>query len=347
MKKHIFTSDNCSGVHPEIVNYMCKATDEHDFAYGDDKYTRTAINLFKDHFGDDIDVHFVANGTAANTLAIKKLLKSHEALICSECAHLNENECGAIEAIVGSKVLPIKSSQGKIHCDNIKPKLNGLGNLYLAQPKLISLTQATEFGTVYSIDELSQIKEFAKKNQLFLYMDGARLANAAAHLNTSLKKICDGFDAVFFGSTKNGGMFGEALIFLNSKLSQDFRFIQKQNLQLIPKTKFIAAQYIALLKDNLWLKNALNSNRMAQILSNELALIPGVTILYPTEANLVFAQVNPGVVQLLLENTCLSVVDEKNGIIRLATSFDTNKNDILHFTSLIKQLMYSNMVRST
>ncbi len=339
MSNHIFTSDNCSGVHPEILSSISKVNYGYALSYGDDKYTKTAINLFKDNFGDDIDVYFVANGTAANALSIKTLLKSHEALICLEHAHLHENECGAIEAIVGSKILPIKSYIGKIRCTDIEPKLECLGSLYLAQPKLIALTKATEFGTVYSIDELNQIKEFAKRNQLLLYMDGARLANAAAYLKTSLKEICDGFDAIFFGNTKNGGLFGEALIFFNPKLSQNFRFIQKQNLQLLPKNRFIAAQFIALFENDLWLKNALNSNDMAQKLANELSLIPGIKIIYPTEVNLVFAQLQPEIIKYLLNKVSLSIVDEEIGIIRLATSFDTKINDINHFISLIKKSM--------
>ena len=339
MGSSIFMSDGCCRVHPNIIDALVQANNGYSLSYGYDDYTQIATQIFRDYFGKEVEVFFVANGTAANTLTIKSLIRSYDALICSEDAHLNKNEGGAIEAVVGSKLVTVKSYFGKIDCDDLQEKVKLIGDPYMPQPKLIVLSQATEFGTVYSLAELQIIKDIARKNKLFLYMDGARLANAAAYLDVSLKKICEEFDAVFFGNTKNGGMFGEAVIFFNIELAKQFKYMQKQNLQLIPKTRFIATQYIALFEDNLWLNNAMVSNLMAKTLARELSLINGISILYPVEANLVFVKIPPRIINRILQKFCLSVIDKEAGIVRFVTSFDTKEKEISLLKSFIEHLL--------
>ena len=275
------------------------------------------------------------------------MLKPHQAIFCSDVAHLHENEGGAIEAISGNKILPIESYFGKINISSIATAFNKLGCLYTAQPKLISISQATELGTVYSASELKEIKTFAKKHSLLLHIDGARLANAAVFLNMDLKEICDGVDIFSFGCTKNGGIFGDALIFSNNNLSEDFFFLQKQNLQLTPKTRYISAQYIAMFENDLWKTNAKNSNMMAIELSKKLSKIEEISILYPTEINMIFVKLPPYLIAPLLETNDFSIIDQQEGIIRLVTSFDTTETDINNFVLSLKKNLASYRINNT
>lgn len=335
-----FASDNYAGIHQDILKAINDANYGHQKAYGADEYTAKTIELFKKHFGDHIDVYFVLTGTAANVLGLQTLLKSYQAFICAESAHINVDECGAPEKYTGCKLLTVPTVDGKLTVEKIKAHLSSLGDQHKVQPKVISITQATEYGTVYTPNEIKQITEFAHQNNLYVHMDGARLSNAAASLNLSLKELTTntGIDLLSFGGTKNGMMLGEAVIFFNKEFSKDFKYIRKQGMQLASKMRFIAAQFIALLSNDLWLKNATHANNMAKLLADEITKIPQIKISRTVEANAVFAFVDPKIIQLLQERYNFYVWDENTSEVRWMTSFDTTEQDVLEFVKSIKEL---------
>ena len=339
MNKKSFASDNFAGIHPKILQAINDANQGHEKAYGYDAYTPKAVELFKQHFGDQSDIYFVCNGTAANVLGLSALLKPYEAIICADVAHINVDEAGASEKYIGSKLLTIKAADGKITVEDIKKQLVTIGNQHKVQPKVISITQSTEFGVIYTVAEIKAITEFAHANNLYVHMDGARLCNAAAALNVSLaaltKDVC--IDLLSFGGTKNGMMFGDAVIFFNKTLSQDFKYIRKQGLQLISKMRFISAQFIELLSDDLWLDNAKHANSMAQLLHDEMVKIPSIKISRAVQANAVFVYFDPKIIGVLQERYFFYVFDELTSEVRLMTSWDTTKEDIVTFVELIKQ----------
>jgi len=330
-----FASDNNSGVHPNVMEAIIKANSDHSIAYGGDDLTLKAIDLIKNNFGKDCDVFFVFNGTAANVLSISALLKPYEAVICASTSHLNTDECGAPEKNTHCKLITIETKNGKLTPDAIEPYIKGIDNEHHVQPKMISITQSTEYGTVYTIDEIKKIAELAHSHNLYLHIDGARIYNAAAHLNATLKDITfgAGADVVSLGGTKNGLLFGEAVIFKNIQYSGGFKFIRKQSMQLASKMRFIAAQFIALFSDDLWLKNALHSNKMARLLSDELKKIPQIKITQNVEANSVFAIIPPYYISLIQQKYFFYVWNEKKSEVRLMTSFDTTEEDISSFVS--------------
>jgi len=263
-----FGSDNHSGIHPEILKAIESVNKGYAVAYGDDKYTDRAVKKFKEHFGKGVDVFFVYNGTAANILGLKTVTNSFNSIICAETAHLNVHECCGPEKFIGCKLVTIPTSDGKLTADMIKPYLVGFGDYHMAQPKVISITQPTELGTVYTPKEIKELSDFAHKNNMLLHVDGARLCNAAASLNVKMKEITydAGVDILSFGGTKNGMMLGEAVVFFNKKQSKNFEFIRKQGMQLASKMRFISIQFETFLSNDLWLKNARHANKMAQLL---------------------------------------------------------------------------------
>jgi len=261
-----FGSDNHAGTHPEIIKAITSANKGHVVAYGEDAYTKRAVSKIQEIFGKSADPYFVFSGTPANVLAIKAMTEPHNAIICANTAHINVDECGAPERFTGCKLLPIATKDGKIAVDDIKPYLTELGNEHHSQPKVISLTQATEYGTIYTKKEMKAVADFAHESGLLLHVDGARLANAAVSLGATLKEITAdvGVDALSLGGTKNGLLFGDAIIFFNKALSKNFKFIRKQGMQLSSKMRFISAQFEALLSNGLWFRNAKNANQLAQ-----------------------------------------------------------------------------------
>ncbi len=336
-----FASDNYAGVHPTILKAIQEANQGHSRAYGDDTYTKEAVALFKRYFGDDIDVYFVCNGTAANVLGLTTLLKSYQAIICAESAHINVDECGAPEKYIGCKLLTVATKDGKLTIENIKSFLNAYGDQHKVQPKIISIAQSTELATIYTPQEIKKISDFAHANGLLVHMDGARLSNAVASLNVSLSAVTKdvGIDVLSFGGTKDGMMFGDAVIFFNKDFSKDFPYIRKQGMQLISKMRFISAQFIALLTDNLWLKNAQHANEMAQFLAEEIKKIPEITISKNVQANAVFAYVDPTIISKLQEKYFFYVWDEATSEVRWMTSWDTTKEDIQNFVTFIRQTL--------
>lgn len=341
MDRKSFASDNYAGIHPDILKAIIDANKGHAKAYGADTYTQKAIELFKKHFGQDIDVYFVLTGTAANVLGLSTLIKPYQAIICAETAHINVDEAGAPEKYTGSKLLTIATKDGKLTVESIKNQLLALGDQHRVQPKVISITQTSELGTLYTIDEVKKITEFAHANDLYVQMDGARLSNAAAALNTSLAALTreTNIDLLSFGGTKDGMMLGEAVIFFNKDLSKDFKYIRKQGMQLASKMRFIAAQFIALLSNDLWLKNAQQANNMAKLLAEEVKKVPHIQISREVQANAVFAYVDPKWIALLQEKYSFYVWDEVTSEVRWMTSFDTTEEDILEFVSFIKEIV--------
>jgi threonine aldolase len=293
MPKRSFASDNNAGVHAEVIEAIRAANEGHVVAYGDDPFTERAVKVFQKHFGKDIAVYFVFGGTGANVLGLKAITNSYEAVICAETAHINVDECGAPEKFTGCKLLSARTADGKLKPEHIEPFLHGIGFEHHVQPRVISVSQATEMGTVYTKSELKTLARFAHDHNLLLHVDGARIANAAVSLNASLKEITvdAGVDVLSFGGAKNGMMYGEAVIFFDKKRAADFKYIRKQGMHLPSKMRFISAQFEALLSGDLWRRSASHANRMARVLASELEKVPQVRITQPVESNGLFAEI--------------------------------------------------------
>lgn len=334
-----FASDNNAGVHPKILAAMAAANEGHVVAYGDDPYTDAAVESFREHFGKEVDVYFVFGGTGANVLGLKAVTEPYHAIICSETAHINVDECGAPEKFTGCKLLSVPTKDGKITVDQIRPFLDAVGFEHHVQPRVISISQASEMGTVYTSQELKKLSAFAHKNGLLLHMDGARIANAAASLEASLRAITAdvGVDVLSFGGAKNGMMYGEAVVFFDPSLSRDFKYLRKQGTHLPSKMRFISAQFAALMAKDLWRKNAERANRMARVLARELYKIPQIEITQKVEANGVFAIVPRKYVAQLQKQSFFYVWNEKTSEVRFMTSFDTTERDIEDFVDLVKR----------
>ena len=339
MPKRSFASDNNAGIHPEMIQAITSANDGHVLAYGGDPFTVRAVKLFQKHFGRDISVNFVFGGTGANVLGLKAITKSYEAIICAETAHVNTDECGALGNFTGCALLAISTPDGKLRTEQIKPLLHGIGVEHHVQPRVISVSQATEMGTVYTKKELKALADFAHDHNLLLHVDGARLANAAVSLKTSLKELTAGagVDVLSFGGTKNGMMYGEAVIFFDKNLGADFKFIRKQGMHLPSKMRYISAQFEALLSSDLWRRSAEHSNRMAQMLGSELSKIPRIQLTQPVEANGVFAVIPREYVPQLQKKYFFYVWDEEISEVRLMASFDTSEDDIRDFVEFVRK----------
>lgn len=338
--KRGFASDNNSGVHPSMMKAIMDVNHGHTIAYGDDPYTAQAISQFKEIFGDDIDVYFVFIGSAANVLGLKAITESHNAVICSDTAHIHVDECGAPERFTGCKLLTVTTPDGKLTVDLVRKHMHGFGFQHHAQPKVISISQTTELGTLYKPSEVKALADYAHQNGLLLHMDGARIANAAASLNLCFKEFTTdvGVDILSFGGTKNGMMYGEAIVFFDKSYSQNFMYTRKQGLQLASKMRYISAQFNAYLTDKQWYNTAKHSNRMAQILAEKVGNIPNVTITQKVEANGVFAIIPKEVIPTLQDEYFFYVWDEDKSEVRWMTSWDTTEEDITNFANRLKEL---------
>ena len=336
-----FASDNNASVHPEVLRAIAAANEGHCVGYGDDPYTRSAQELFKQHFGNNIDVYMVFNGTAANCLSLKALTDSYHAVICSNGAHIYSDECGAPEKFTGCKLIPLTASEGKLTVETVKQAYHGIGDQHHVQPRVISITQATEVGTVYRPKEIETLARFAHDRGMFLHMDGARLANAAASLGQSLRQATGdlGIDVLSFGGTKNGLMGAEAVVFFDKKLSQNFKFLRKQSMQLASKMRFISVQFAALLSNDLWLKSAQHANAMARLLQKELRRVPQVKIVYKVEGNGVFARIPQKAIAKLQKRYFFYVWDEEKSIVRWMCSFDTTEQDVKQFAAFVREVL--------
>ena len=336
-----FASDNNAGVHPNILRALAEVNDGHVIAYGDDPYTEKANTKLREIFGQEVEPFFVFIGTAANVLGLSTITQPYHAVICPETAHINVDECGAPEKFTGCKLLSCSTPDGKLTVDMIATHMHGIGFEHHVQPRVVSITQATELGTVYTIDEIREIASYTHKHGMLLHMDGARISNAAVSLGCGFYEMTGGagVDVLSFGGTKNGMIYGEAIIFFNQALCEDFKYRRKQGMQLASKMRYIAAQFSAYLENDLWKNNASNANRMAQKLYEAVKDIPGVEVTRRVESNAVFAKVPPHIVPALQEEFFFYVWDEESSEVRWMCSFDTSEEDIESFASLLRSLL--------
>jgi threonine aldolase len=334
-----FASDNNAGIHPKVLEAIAAANQGHVVGYGDDPYTEAVVEKFKRHFGPGIEVCIAFNGTAANCLGLKALTESYQAVICAESAHIYTDECGAPEKFTGCKLIPIPTSDGKLTVESVSHAYHGIGDQHHVQPRVISITQATEMGTVYKPREIRDLARFAHERSMFLHMDGARIANAAAALELTLSEATGdlGVDVLSFGGTKNGAMGAEAVIFFDKRFSRDFLYVRKQGMQLASKMRFISAQFDALFAGELWRKNAEHSNEMAALLEREIGKIPRVRIVYPVEANGVFAQIPSAAIPKLQKRYFFYVWNEEQSVVRWMCSFDTTAEDVKQFAEFVSK----------
>ncbi len=335
-----FASDNNSGIHPELLKAIQETNVGHAHAYGGDEITEAAIEEFKKQFGNNIDVHFVFNGTAANVLSLKTLVKPFESVICAQSSHLNLDECGAPEAIGGFKLQTIETKDGKLTIEQIEKFYIRMGDQHYSQPRAISITQPTELGTVYTQDEIKKIADWAHKRNMLLHVDGARFTNAVVSLNSTFKKLTAdaGVDALSFGGTKNGLLLGEAVIFFDPKLSKDFKFIRKQGMQLSSKMRFIANQFRVYFAKEVGVQIARHSTQMAQYLKTKLQEVPQVKITQNVQSNAVFAEFPREWVKPLKDKYFFYIWNEETFEARWMCSFDTTKEDIDNFVGIMKSL---------
>ena len=334
-----FASDNNAGVLPDILKELQLVNQGHTLGYGNDRYTEEACRLFRSHFGEETETFFVFTGTAANVLGISAVTKSWNSIITASTAHLESDECGAPEKFTGCKVLTVDTPDGKISSELIERHVHGFGFEHHAQPKIISITQSSEMGTVYTPGEIRKLADFAHSNRMLLHMDGARLANAAISLELPFRTFTSdsGVDILSFGGTKNGMMFGEAICFLKPGLADDFKYVRKQGMQLASKMRFISAQFIAYFRDDLWKQPAQHANKMAKILSDKLAEVKGITITQRVQANGVFVIMPSAVAERLKEKYFFYTWNELTSEYRLMTSWDTTVEDIDGFIKLLKK----------
>lgn len=333
-----FASDNNSGVHPRVLAALSAANEAHVRAYGDDPHTARLVERMRALFGRPVDVFPVFNGTGANVLGLAALLRPYDAVLCAEGAHIAVDECNAPERFIGAKLVTIATPDGKLTPELLAPHVKGVGVEHHAQPRVVSVTQCTELGTVYSAAELDALRRFCDARGLLLHMDGARLANAVAVLG-SLADATRGVDVLSFGGTKNGAMAAEAVVFLREGLARDFRFVRKQGMQLASKMRFVSAQLLALLEDDLWLANARHANAMAALLAREAASVPGVRIVQPTQANEVFATLPREAIAPLQEAVWFYVWDEASDTVRWVCSWDTTEEDVRALVAALRRIV--------
>ena len=336
-----FASDNYAGVLPEVMSALMAANEGHARSYGADPITARVINQFKEQFGEVADVLFVFNGTGANVLSICSSTHTFHSVLCADSSHIYNDEGSAPETISGCRYFAIPSNtDGKLEATSIEKRLIRKGDVHYAQPNLLSITQSTEYGTIYTPDEIRALSALTKAHKIYLHMDGSRFFNAAASLNCELRDISSdcGVDILSLGGTKLGMMFGEAVVVFNPELAASIRYQQKQLMQLHSKTRFIAAQYEAILSNDLWRKTALHANSMAQLLASQLKGIPEIQITRPVQANVVFAQIPLAWNDPLMEAFPFYVWKEEANEVRLMCAWDTTDDQIAAFLHEIQKL---------
>jgi threonine aldolase len=336
-----FASDNYAGICPEAFDALVEANHGHARSYGNDPWTEKASNLIRDIFETRCEVYFVFNGTAANSLALASLCQSYHSILCHQGAHLETAECGAPEFFSnGSKVLLLPGKNGKIDPSSIEGMVNKRTDIHYPKPRVLSLTQATETGTVYSLDELKTLTETAGKFGLRIHMDGARFANAIAALKVAPKEITwkSGVDVLCFGGAKNGLPIGEAVVFFNLELAKEFDYRCKQAGQLASKMRFLSAPWVGLLCDGAWLRHAAHANKMAKKLEAGLREISSAQIVFPCETNTVFARLPEAAIAALRERRWQFYTHVSPGDCRLMCSWDTSESDVENFLADLKAM---------
>ena len=325
-----FASDNYAGVHAEVLDAIAQVNVGHQPAYGDDDITAQLQEVIRGHFGDQATAYCVFNGTGANVVALQSACRPWEAVICARNAHIDADEGGAPEKVAGLKLHTVDTPDGKLTPELIDTQAWGFGVVHRAQPRAVSITQSTELGTVYSVNEIAAIAERVHSHGMVLHLDGARISNAAASLGASLRDFTTdaGVDLVSLGGTKNGALSAEAVVVLNPELATAVPFVRKTFMQLASKMRFTSAQLIALFGDDLWWRSASHANSMAQRLSAGLHQIPGVIVTQQVQANAVFAILPPQVTTALQQRHHFYVWDHRTGEVRLMCSWDTTEEDI-------------------
>lgn len=341
-----FASDNYAGICPEAFAAMVEANQGHEISYGDDSWTAKAANLLREVFETDCEVFFVFNGTSANSLSLASLCQSYHSILCHEMSHVEGSECGAPEFFAnGTKVLLLPGNRGKVDPNSIEKAVNKRADIHYPKPRALSLTQATEVGTVYSLTELEELADMARHFNLHIQMDGARFANAVVSLAVTPKELTwkSGVDVLCFGGTKNGLAVGEAVVFFNRELAREFDYRCKQGGQLASKMRFLSAPWVGMLQDGAWLRHAKHSNAMARRLETAIGNLPNVSVSYPVDSNAVFAKIPEPVVEAMHQRgwrfyTHVGGWEES----RLMCSWDTTEGDVDAFAADLKELVATN-----
>ena len=336
-----FASDNYAGVHPDVLAAIAEANVGHAPAYGADEVTAQAEARFRDVLGDDVETFFVFNGTGANVTGLQPMLHSWESVICANTAHINVDECGAPERALGAKLIDLPTDDGKLTPDLVRNAISGVGDEHRTQARVVSVTQSTELGTVYTPDELATLADTVHSLGMYLHADGARISNAAASLGIDLRATSGavGVDVLSFGGTKNGLLGGEAVVFFRPELARDARYVRKQQMQLASKMRFVSAQFLALLTDDLWHRNAQHANTMAARLFEAVSDVPGVAVTRPVQANAVFAILPAPVIPALQARFPFYVWDETTHEVRWMCSWDTTEDDVDEFAAAVRTLV--------
>lgn len=333
-----FGSDNFSGVHHDILAAVAVANGGHQVSYGGDVYTERLREVFCHHFGPDARAYPVLTGTGANVIALQAACDRWASVICAESAHIHVDECGAPEKVAGLKLLTVPATDGKLTVEAIRREARGFDDEHRAQPQVISLAQATELGTVYTPAEIRAITDFAHAHDMLVHLDGARLANAAAHLGLPLRALTTdaGIDILSFGGTKNGMLLGEAVVILNPALDRGIDYLRKLSMQLASKMRFISVQFLALLEGDLWLRNATHANAMATLLHDQIHELPGLKVNHPVQANAVFVTLPEPALTSLHDQFHFYDWAGPHPQARWMTTFDTTPDDISHLTKAVE-----------
>lgn len=335
-----FGSDNHSGVHRDILSAISEANKDHVIAYGDDPYTEKVSQKIKQLFGEQAHFFPMFNGTGANICALRACLQPYHSIIAPETGHIFVDECGAPEWLTGAAVKSVSTPDGKVRPEMLHPFFHHFGFEHHSQPKVLYISQLSELGTAYTIAEIKALADLLHQHNMYLHMDGARIANAAATLGVSFKEITTdaGVDILSFGGTKNGMMLGESVITFRPELAENMKYIRKQSTQLYSKMRFCSAQFLAYLENDLWLQNARHANKMAQMLRSELEKVSSIQFTQPTDGNILLLKMEPDMIEKLLQKHFFYIWDEMTHEIRLVTSWDTTEEDVQALISDVKNI---------
>ena len=338
-----FASDNNSGVHPLVMQALINANDGHAVGYGDYEWTSKAVLKLMEIFGNEASPFFVFNGTGANSVALQAVTRPFNSILCAETAHINVDECGAPGRMTGCSIVTIPTEDGKLTPELIKPHLHNFGVCHHSQPKAVYISQVSELGTIYTVEEVKAISELLHSYNMYLHMDGARLANACAYLNCSMKEITvdAGVDILSFGGTKNGMMMGEAVISFRPEVTENLAYIRKQSAQLASKLRYMSAQFLPYLENNLWLENARHANKCALKLAEAMSKFDEIKFTQKIESNQLFFILPADVLAKLQEKYFFYVWNDARNEARLVTSWDTTDEDIDSFIATLDQIMRS------
>ena len=332
-----FGSDNHAGAHPAVLRALAEANSGDAVAYGADPWTERATTALGGAFGARGDVFLVFTGTAANVLGLSLLLRPYQGVICPESSHVNVDECGAVERLLGNKLLTVPTPDGKLTPDLVASRLGGRGDEHRVQPGVVAISQVTELGTCYTLDELKALREFCQGERLRLFVDGARLANAAAYLGCSLADLAAHTDVLSFGATKNGAIGAEAVVVMAEEVTASAPFLRKQQSQLASKMRYLSAQFLGLLHDELWLRSAGHANAMAHRLADGIRDVPDVSLWQPVESNAVFAILDPAHIARLQAGWHFHLWEPSAHVVRWMTAFDTTEADVDAFVADIRR----------